>query len=757
MAHNFSFKLANDLTDHDLDLIRVGAGTRRKVLGQLKRLEFDLIGAIADFDPTSSPSAQARLDKMNRLLEQTTVTIRNAYRATRGILDKDLIDLSELETKFALKSINDILQVEIMTTALPLSTLKRLSKKTLIQGAQSSEWWSRQAGNLRRSFSDEMAQGILRGESVGDLIKRVRGTATGKRNKFEINGKTRTFVEFEGGLMDTGTRQAEALVRTSVQQVSNAVRIETLEANSDVVGGIQFLATLDNRTTDICQAHSNLTWDLITKEPIGHSTPFPGAPPLHWNCVFGTTSIYTATGWILIKEIKVGDWVMTHAGRFQKVTELHKNKKYGTKIITLHNKNRRTLKLTENHPVLINGKWVVAKDVKVGDLVSYLASRCQHCDKLVPFNVKYCSQSCCSLEGYADGTLDRNTIALAAQKKMRKLCDKGKHPKQINSEAYNNNTKALKARWNDDEFRNKMVKRMKENNPMLDLNARKRATATRKQTLIDRPEILEKGTEKMKQFFIDHPEKHPNRIMAQKGHITSLEKIMFKILENLGIDFEREFPILQYFADFALPTYKVVIECDGEHWHKNKEKDKIRQDKIEAEGWSVLRFTGKWLRADPAGIEKMLQRLFLNHGSQYEFLDLEVISKEIEVPTKKVTLYNLSVENDESYIANGFVVHNCRSTLVPVTKSFEEMSKNSKLSKKLQDVPSSTQASMDGQVSDTLNYQDWLKAKSKKVQREILGKGKFDLFNDGKLKLTDLIDSQTSKPLTVKALKKKLG
>lgn len=37
----------------------------------------------------------------------------------------------------------------------------------------------------------------------------------------------------------------------------------------------------------------------------------------------------------------------------------------------------------------------------------------------------------------------------------------------------------------------------------------------------------------------------------------------------------------------------------------------------------------------------------------------------------KERLYNLAVEGDESYIANDIVVHNCRSTLIPITQ-FEE-------------------------------------------------------------------------------------
>jgi len=38
---------------------------------------------------------------------------------------------------------------------------------------------------------------------------------------------------------------------------------------------------------------------------------------------------------------------------------------------------------------------------------------------------------------------------------------------------------------------------------------------------------------------------------------------------------------------------------------------------------------------------------------------------------KKITtehLFNLSIEDDESYIANGIVVHNCKSFIIPILK-----------------------------------------------------------------------------------------
>jgi hypothetical protein len=47
------------------------------------------------------------------------------------------------------------------------------------------------------------------------------------------------------------------------------------------------------------------------------------------------------------------------------------------------------------------------------------------------------------------------------------------------------------------------------------------------------------------------------------------------------------------------------------------------------------------------------------------------MSNIISIKRKKVEnekLYNLAVENDESFVANGVVVHNCRSILVPINR-----------------------------------------------------------------------------------------
>ena len=54
--------------------------------------------------------------------------------------------------------------------------------------------------------------------------------------------------------------------------------------------------------------------------------------------------------------------------------------------------------------------------------------------------------------------------------------------------------------------------------------------------------------------------------------------------------FRPEYPIGRYFADFADPINKIVIEIDSKQFHTDKDKDAARQAEIEALGWHVLRF-----------------------------------------------------------------------------------------------------------------------------------------------------------------------
>ena len=75
----------------------------------------------------------------------------------------------------------------------------------------------------------------------------------------------------------------------------------------------------------------------------------------------------------------------------------------------------------------------------------------------------------------------------------------------------------------------------------------------------------------------------------------------------------------------------------------------------------------------------------------------------------------------------------CRGYTVPVVRSFEEMGLEPR------DFPPSTRASMDGQVSDALDYEEWFGVQSPNFQREMLGPTRFTRFQSGELQITDFV------------------
>ena len=87
----------------------------------------------------------------------------------------------------------------------------------------------------------------------------------------------------------------------------------------------------------------------------------------------------------------------------------------------------------------------------------------------------------------------------------------------------------------------------------------------------------------------------------------------------------------------------------------------------------------------------------------------------------------------------------CRSVIVPWLKTYRELGLDI-------DEIESTRASMDGQVSDRLDFGEWLKGKSRAFQDEKLGPGRADLWRRGVITLSDLLDLRGN-PLTLEQLK----
>jgi len=81
--------------------------------------------------------------------------------------------------------------------------------------------------------------------------------------------------------------------------------------------------------------------------------------------------------------------------------------------------------------------------------------------------------------------------------------------------------------------------------------------------------------------------------------------------------------------------------------------------------------------------------------------------------------------------------YNCRSTTVPVIKSLKEMGLSDK------EFSSSTRASMNGQVPETMRYKDWFATQPEAFKKQVLGNKKYELYKDGKYSFDSFADSGT--------------
>lgn len=92
----------------------------------------------------------------------------------------------------------------------------------------------------------------------------------------------------------------------------------------------------------------------------------------------------------------------------------------------------------------------------------------------------------------------------------------------------------------------------------------------------------------------------------------------------------------------------------------------------------------------------------------------------------------------------------CRSTVIPILKTLREMGIDR------DNFQQTTRASMDGQVAADITFDEFLKGKPKEFADKMLGKGRAELWREGKITLSELLN-QKGQPLTLAQLAAKYG
>lgn len=171
---------------------------------------------------------------------------------------------------------------------------------------------------------------------------------------------------------------------------------------------------------------------------IGYNGNYKGGPnscdsdtPGSCGCFPANVKVETDKGRVRIQDIKVGDLVLTHKGRYRRVTEILKKDSYNGKYIQINSGNTRGNKgrfiSTDNHPILVERfgeiSWVRADEVVEGDIVFFKSKKCRDCDKLIPDFRQVCN-SCFKESSKSKEWRKRTSDRMKKDNPMKKIIKK---------------------------------------------------------------------------------------------------------------------------------------------------------------------------------------------------------------------------------------------------------------------------------------------------------------------------------------------
>lgn len=241
----------SDVLRNSIDTMRYDAELRSEILAMLDQLGRELVADLAE-SGLDTPRTDWQRARLQELLKSTHNTISDTYTGIMEHHAAGMAGAAEASTTGLLAALNGSAGVELLSAIKwTPELLKALVDGSLIVGAPSEAWWARQSVDLQQAFSDQMQQGMLRGETLSDLTGRVKD------------------------LVGISKNNAEKLVRTSAMAVNNSAHKAFYEANSDVIADMQWVSTFDNRVCIECLERNLQHWPLDAPHEI---------PPLHWNC-----------------------------------------------------------------------------------------------------------------------------------------------------------------------------------------------------------------------------------------------------------------------------------------------------------------------------------------------------------------------------------------------------------------------------------------------------------------------------------------
>lgn len=274
-------RLRSRVVAHSLYIERYKRAVYTRLQRFLDRVEQDIVRQLQ----RRSVSGDFTARRLELLLAAVADANSAGFQKFRDALRREVRALAKYEVEFQAELMQSVSGVvaDLGVVAPTAATVYTAVFSRPFAGRLLRQW----ASGLERAtlvkVQEAVRIGVAEGETVDQIVRRVRGTRA---------------LRYRDGAMEISRRNAQAVVRTAINHTVTRAREELYQANADLVKGVQWVSTLDTRTTEICMARDGKVFPL-------DSGP---RPPAHFGC--RSTTVPVLKSWkelgINLKESRPG-------------------------------------------------------------------------------------------------------------------------------------------------------------------------------------------------------------------------------------------------------------------------------------------------------------------------------------------------------------------------------------------------------------------------------------------------------------------
>lgn len=255
--------LRDALIGHQISLLRVSGSLKNRIIELLDATEADLRQQmdrrLESIVARGFDTGKMTTNRIAALIEVLAGIRNEAWKDVTKLLGKELATVAKAEPIFVSLAISASLPVVVDFVLPSAERIKQVVLAEPFEGRILSDWAkSLQASDVSR-IEQQIKIGLVQGEPTRAIIDRVVGTSG---------------LSFTDGVTQVTRNQADAVVRTAVNHVSNKMKEAFYLENAKILNKEVYVATLDSRTTLICASLDGKTF-AVGKGP---------RPPQHFRC-----------------------------------------------------------------------------------------------------------------------------------------------------------------------------------------------------------------------------------------------------------------------------------------------------------------------------------------------------------------------------------------------------------------------------------------------------------------------------------------